>query len=425
MTLTYGSLFTGIGAFDLAFDRAGMHGLWQVEIDNNCNRVLERHYPDRERIRDVTTARELIPVDVICGGWPCQDLSVAGLRKGLAGERSGLWSEFLRIIGEITPRWVVAENVPGLISSWSPVEAPPSALGIRQWEVEEASDFETVISGLLELGYCVAWRVLDAQYDGLAQRRERVFIVASLGTGSCAEVLFDSESVCWNPAPSREAGQKVARTLANGSVSSGYRFDPNGEEYISGTLSPEAHPGGFNGRDAESGILITPALSSEGADASEDGTGRGTPLIASPITASFSKHHGRSAGKDSYPHNLITAPLTSKQYADNESQESKLIAFSAKDDGRDISGIAPTLRAMSHNQSRPNGGGQIGISSPSGVRRLTPLECERLMGLPDNWTKWDAQGNQISDSARYRMIGNSLAVPIAVWIARRIVKITS
>jgi DNA (cytosine-5)-methyltransferase 1 len=117
VAITCGSLFSGIGGFDLAFQRAGIETIWQVEIDEKCLNILVRHFPNAERYTDVRTVgkQNLTPVDVICGGFPCQDLSVAGKRAGLAGERSGLWHEFHRIISELEPRWVVIENVPGLL----------------------------------------------------------------------------------------------------------------------------------------------------------------------------------------------------------------------------------------------------------------------------------------------------------------------
>lgn len=227
--MKFGSLFSGIGGFDLGFEQAGLSCLWQVEIDKDCQRVLSKHWPEVKRYEDVSTIGKLESVDVICGGFPCQDLSVAGKRAGLAGERSGLWFEFLRIIGINRPRWIVIENVPGLLSSWSPVELPPDAVEGREWDVEENSDFEVILTGLSELGYCLASRILDAQYDGVAQRRERVLIVGSLGDGSCAQILFESESVSWNPPTRAEAGQRVADAVTTGTGKSCGPRNGNGE----------------------------------------------------------------------------------------------------------------------------------------------------------------------------------------------------
>lgn len=180
--MNYLSLFSGIGGFDLGFDRAGMECAGQVEIDDYCRRVLAKHWPDVPRMSDVREVKgdEFGTVDIITGGFPCQDVSVAGRRAGLAGERSGLWFEFHRIIDSVKPRWVVIENVPGLLSS------------------NGGRDFAVILRGLVECGYGVAWRILDAQYFGVAQPRRRVFIVASLGDGAAAGAIFDAASAEWD-----------------------------------------------------------------------------------------------------------------------------------------------------------------------------------------------------------------------------------
>ncbi|NLE26648.1 MAG: DNA cytosine methyltransferase [Clostridiaceae bacterium] len=195
--MKFGSLFTGVGGFDLGFERAGMKCEWQVEFDKNCQNILRKHWSETELFDDVRTVgkHNLKPVDVICGGFPCQDVSIAGKRKGLAGERSGLWSEFARIIDELEPDWVVIENVPGLLSS------------------HRGRDFATVIRWLAERGYGVAWRILDSQYFGVAQRRRRVFIIGSLGNGGASEILFEREGVRWDIEKGRKTGEGVASTF--------------------------------------------------------------------------------------------------------------------------------------------------------------------------------------------------------------------
>lgn len=175
--ITFGSLFAGIGGFDEGFTDAGMVCKWQVENNKHCRIVLDKRYPYIHKLGDVRDVgkQNLEPVSVICGGFPCQDLSVGWNGKGLAGERSGLWFEFYRVVKELAPRWVVIENVPGLLSS------------------NDGRDFAIILQGLEKCGYLSAWRVLDAQYFGLPQQRERVFIVSSLGNGDCARVLFEAE----------------------------------------------------------------------------------------------------------------------------------------------------------------------------------------------------------------------------------------
>jgi DNA (cytosine-5)-methyltransferase 1 len=181
--LRVGSLFTGIGGFDLGFERAGMQVAWQAEVDDKASAVLAGHWPRVPNLGDVTTITPTSPpppVDILCGGFPCQDISLANSkhkdRKGLSGDRSGLWYEYARIIDELGPRWVVIENVPGLLSS------------------NRGADMATVVGTLADLGYGVGWRVLDSRYFGVPQRRRRVFIVGCLGDrGGGWEVLSESE----------------------------------------------------------------------------------------------------------------------------------------------------------------------------------------------------------------------------------------
>lgn len=346
-----GSLFSGIGGFDLALERVGVEVAWQVEIDSTCRQILERHWPAVKRYADVRDCEvsNLEPVDLICGGFPCQDLSTAGRRAGLAGERSGLWFEFHRIIAALRPQWVVVENVCGLLSS------------------NGGRDFATVLRGLVECGYGVAWRVLDAQYFGVAQRRRRVFVVGSLGDGRAAQVLFERESLPRDTAPSRETGAAVATTINSGANRSG------------GTRPP-----GMNVEEAETlQIAYCLPASSRGT-----GDGHGNAWNSNYISKTLGSHHGRN-DLDSI---------------------GAYIAFDY--------GAAGSEHTFIH---RKNGKAQMiarrpdAIAGPMGVRRLMPIECERLQGFPDCWT-----GGQ-SDSVRYRQLGNALCVPVAEWIGWRIV----
>jgi DNA (cytosine-5)-methyltransferase 1 len=190
--LTHGSLFSGIGGFDLGFDCAGMTTLWQAEKESNCLGVLERHWPTVARLKDVKSvgAETVEQVAVISGGFPCQDISVSGRRQGLAGPRSGLWYQYARVIRELSPVWVVIENVLGLLSS------------------NGGRDLGIILSTLGECGYGFAYRVLDSQHFGVPQRRRRVFIVGHLGSrGRAAEVLLEPDSVpggpsAWRPTSS-------------------------------------------------------------------------------------------------------------------------------------------------------------------------------------------------------------------------------
>src|SRR3990167_9035498 len=208
--LTHGSLFAGIGGFDLGFQRAGFKTLWQVEIDGFCRKVLRKRFPRARRFKNVETAgkHNLSAVDVLAGGFPCQGLSVAGRRKGLADARSRLFYEFVRIADEMLPRWLVVENVPGLLSS--PPEAPGRDMHNVLGELTGCWPAIPEEGGWRNSGVCVgpkrslAWGVLDSRYFGVAQRRRRVFFVAGPRIESAWTVLFDAESVSRNIATGGE-----------------------------------------------------------------------------------------------------------------------------------------------------------------------------------------------------------------------------
>lgn len=443
--MKYGSLFTGIGGFDLGFDRAGMRGEWQIERDKDCNRVLGRQWRDTQRgtdVREVTRER-FGPVDVICGGFPCQDVSVAGKRAGLAGERSGLWSEFHRIIAEFTPRFCVIENVPGLFSSHG------------------GGDFLTIIRGLAQLGYCVGWAVLDSQYRGVAQRRDRVFIVGSLGNGSCAEILFEPESLRGDSAPSRETGKEVAGTIGGSSQSGGFRttdLDNCGcyiaNDFANMTFEPAeyARPLSTSADRTRAAPIVTHSLSAEGADASEDGTGRGTPIVVTPILEAGARTGkstddrtcGIGIGNEGDPmFTLQSGKQHAIAFAENQRGEirtsdiSPQLSCSGGKPGSGYSAVAFTERSRAEGRTlesqeevayaltNPGSGGRTHsrqIAQGMSVRRLTPRECERLQGFPDDWTRWDAEGKEISDSARYRMLGNAVTVTVTEWLGQQILK---
>ena len=218
------SLFSGIGGFDLGFERAGMTVVGVCEIDKHAQKILQRHFPDatlHDDVRKVHYARE--SVDLVCGGFPCQDLSVAGKRRGLDGERSGLWFEFARIIDEVQPQWVVIENVPGLFSS------------------DGGRDFAVIIQWLAKRGYGVGWRVLDSQGFGLAQRRKRVFIVASFGTPRGCTLLLEPESVRWDTTTRRGERQGHTRAVAKCLTAHGQRIDYESEIMIPFLLWESTH----------------------------------------------------------------------------------------------------------------------------------------------------------------------------------------
>jgi DNA (cytosine-5)-methyltransferase 1 len=204
--LTGVSLFAGVGGFDLAMERNGVDVVANVEIDKQCQKVLAKHFPSAKQFSDITDVKgsDLIGAGfkpergIITGGFPCQDLSVAGKRRGLAGERSGLFWEIARLIEETKTEWFILENVPGLLTS------------------NKGADFGVVVGTMADLGYSLAWRVLDAQHFGVPQRRRRVFILGRrTGDGlSPAEVLFKSEGLRRNTTQSKPKRQDTATSTA-------------------------------------------------------------------------------------------------------------------------------------------------------------------------------------------------------------------
>ncbi len=461
MTLRLGSLFSGVGGFDLGFERAGFEVAYQVEFDKHAQGVLKRHWPNVPLFEDVrnVTAAELPAVDVLVGGFPCQDLSVAGRRAGLSGARSGLFYEFARIIEETGPEWVVIENVPGLLSS------------------RGGRDMGAVLGTLSELGYGWAYRVLDSQYFGVPQRRRRVFIVGRAGarSQSCAELLFEPESVLGNPPPSRTQGQEVAGSFSASSGSRGNGLGSGSGRGESDNLivASGAYVLSERGREGGSATEIEwelcPTL--RGADGGSSRSNR-IARVASPLTASAGHglgsaqvlseaqhHHGHSSPRGDGSDNLVvggvavrTAQAGSNGWEINEHTAYTIdgangqAVLAIEDPAGKMSGgpevglgvregamyslgadpahmhavysPAETTGTMTANWYKGPGNTQVemGCIQPiSGiVRRLTPKECERLQGFPDDWTAGQA------DSHRYRQMGNAVTVPVANWLASRI-----
>lgn len=411
MTITFASLFSGIGGFDLGFERVDMECVLQCEIEKNSMKLLCNKWPNVEKVKDVREIKR-VSADLICGGFPCQDVSVAGKRAGLAGKRSGLWYEFHRIIERNLPRWVVVENVLGLLSS------------------NEGRDFATILRGLVSCGYGVSWRILDAQYFGLAQQRKRVFIVGSLGSGRSAQVLFESEGMSGNTPPIRETGKEVAFSLRANPSHSGDKGDGG----INTTLiSPTLHTGlghhGWSIGDQDWGLLqpigfdlaqITSKFNYSNPKAGDPQPPLNT-FAQSMVANTLESHHGHNDPSNGdtlivfdygVQGNSRTQPVRTRGLAQvTNTQRPDAIAWqqNTRDEVRLIGGDGDIAGALS---------AEAGMKQKNyiGVRRLTPTECERLQGFPDGFT------DGFSDSVRYRMLGNAVAVPCAEWIGRRILE---
>ena len=584
--MRYLSVCSGIEAVSVAWGPLGWKPAMFAEIDPFCCWLLRSRYrasrplhmpsphdaPDRKEakrraaaIRNIVAlstdgaiinagdftrigAEDAGTIDLLAGGTPCQSFSVAGKRAGLDDPRGNLTIEFARLAGRLRPLWLVWENVPGVLS------------------IDDGRTFGAFLGMLVELGYGIAYRVLDAQHFGVPQRRRRVFVVGHLGDWrGPAAVLFERHSLSGHPPPRRETRQGSAGGVEVGPAGGrltdtsptidagckdGFVRNQLGVGVISSTdeISHCLNAGGMGRQDFETETLIAHSLSAEGFDASEDGTGRGTPVVPVAICIAHTQSNG-SGFSDDVAHTLESGASQAVAFAQNTRDEVRLyggdgktvgalaaqrgakqqsyVAFSAKDYAADADDIAPTLRGMGHDRSHANGGGQVaiaftqnqegdilsgdvmqslgtnanatgrnapmvaftlhgsdgtvsaassteiagslrtrapgsienssttavlqeqsvtwsgeltaptdiadtlqrggeggrvdGVMTPNmAVRRLTPRECERLQGFPDDYTLVEYRGKRASDGPRYKALGNSMAVPVMRWIGQRI-----
>ena len=325
--MNYLSVCSGIEAATVAWHDMGWNPVGFSEIEKFPSQLLAHHYPNVTNYGDMTKFKEWNinePVNLLVGGTPCQSFSIAGLRKGLEDPRGNLMLTYLAMADHFKPKWLLWENVSGVLSS------------------NRGHDFATFLQGLAQLGYGFAYRVLDAQYFGVPQRRRRVFVVGCLGDWrSAAKVLFESESLCGDITPSREIQQKNANSI-NQCIEESCALD-----------------------------------------------GRNVRMFSNE--------------------NLKTFPtLTATDY-----KSAKSIAFKIRGGcaggGKGYLGNEHTAFTLSTNQDQQ-------IYYNTHIRRLTPVECERLQGFPDNYTNTPTS----SDTVRYKALGNSMAVPVMRWIGNRI-----
>ena len=378
-----GSTFTGVGGADMGFEAAGMTISWQCELDAWKRSVLAAHYPSIPIYEDITTLEDPEPVDLMVGGFPCQDLSIAGQRKGFTGERSVLAFEFLRIAEAIRPRWLVLENVPGLLSS------------------NKGLDFERLLREVAACGYGVGYRCLDSRYFGVPQRRRRIFLVArrvEAGVDPRAASGFALQSLCesgsGDTTPCIPPWQNAPRTV-DGGVGGGSIFNATG---AFGNWVEEARARELSRRDYKSSnhlvanddlVSFYPTGGSHGFTR-EDG-------VSPPLK--------RGSGVGAESGTAIAYRKSARVNADPDSPETWV------DDGR-----ANTLNKFDVGDVRTT---HAVVSS--GVRRLCPTECEALMGWPRNWTA--PEGVKASDSRRYAACGDGIVANVAYWIGQRIMQI--
>lgn len=502
--MRYLSVCSGVGTDHIAWEGLGWECVGFAEIEPFASAVLAHHYPGVPNYGDFTKIpAEIGPIDLLVGGTPCQSFSVAGQRLGLDDPRGNLTLEFARLARRLRTRWIVWENVPGVLSS------------------DGGRDFAAILTAFRECGYSVCYRVLDAQHYGVPQRRRRVFLVGHLGDDwrPSAEVLLEQAGVPRNTPAGRTPGEEVAGTLGGGSGSRGWNSDLDRTTFIpvevdgervNGAVSSKwskasGGPAGDEAYNLVSGAWVPsylpevcPTLQ---ADCGERVRSSDVPLLGgtwwngsttAPTITQKHDHRMPDAGMCFavlQPLPLDLAQITSKlnysqarpgdmvpplntvvqmhvafavktaQTSSNvigvaedvaytldgaqgqaiafdayDSENSKpgavanplrvggaeAVAFTAKDYGGDAGPVSPTLRSGTHDASHANGGVMPAVAFSTVVRRLTPRECERLQGLPDDWTLVPYRGKPAADAPRYKAIGNGMAMPVLRWIGRRI-----
>ena len=362
--LTVGSTFTGVGGADLGLEWAGFRIAWQCELDPWKRSILAAHWPDTPIHDDITTLHDPEPVDVMIGGFPCQDLSVAGKRKGFDGERSVLAFEFLRVAESLAPRWLILENVPGLLSS------------------NRGRDFARLVDEVVACGYGLSWRVLDARYWAVPQRRRRVFLVARR-----ADALIDSGA----------ASRLALRALL---------------ESGSGDPTPGWPPRQDTPSDAGGSPPSGRIVGSHGdADAGPTGT----------LTRMYSEQSGQDFGGGAGVVSFRKAKRAQSDQDDEtwvESDSTNTLNRFDTGDTRATQIIASALDRQAGGPDDNSAQANHLVPDETTVRRLTPMECERLMGWPDGWTAPD--GVKAPDSKRYAACGDGIVSWVAYWIGQRI-----
>lgn len=515
MPISYGSICSGIEAATMAWHPLGMRATWFAEIEAFPSAVLAHHYPNTPNLGDMTKlgalvlAGKIAAPDVLVGGTPCQAFSVAGMRQGLLDPRGALTikyveladaTDYVRAGNRKPPCIVVWENVPGVLSDkGNAFGCFLGALAGEDCELQPSGKRWPDAGCVYGPKRTIAWRVLDAQYFGLAQRRRRVFVVASARDGfDPIEVLFEREGLRRDSAPRRGEGADVTGTAPFGPALQcgcgevfAEELGPYGCVNCEGDEGPAVTMFGgipaFGGHSLDGAVERSATLTAKdtrmdmesetffvhdkpvnaltangvGTCGADDNQAQAGHLIAGTLNAN-GKAAGSATQQDAESGLLVVHGTQDPGVSDNTAfalgrnngQENAVLAFSCKDHGADAGSISPTLRAMNHSGSHANAGGQVAVcitgdithtlkddgfdgsedgtgrgqpitSVASGVRRLTPRECERLQGMPDDYTLIPWRGKpaeECPDGPRYKAIGNSKAVTVVRWIGQRILK---
>ncbi|MCL2381231.1 MAG: DNA cytosine methyltransferase [Treponema sp.] len=423
--LTLGSLFDGIAGFPLAATRHGIKPVWASEIEAVPISVTKRHFPDMARYGDVTkiNGAEIEPVDIISFGSPCQDLSIAGTRAGLEGERSSLFLQAVRIIKEMRnatarPRFAVWENVPGAFSSNggedfrtiieelariakadASIPRPPA----RGANTESVWDSAGAVMGD---GWSIAWRTLDAKYFGVPQRRRRIFLVADFGGTSAAEILFEPEGERRDFKAGGKTRERTAAAVAEGFGETGRGYWQNGIQCLRAKGDRPSYPSNV--------VLLNDQGGSNTIERS-DNAGAGGTGVNEELSYTLSATDRYAVAYDcrnSVVNGDVSGTLQSKENGEYSlNYINPVVTFQyQRSDKYKKEDVSNTLAKRDYKSATNL------VVENYAVHRITPTECERLQGFPDDWTAYGHDGKPISDSARYRALGNSVAVPCVEFI---------
>ena len=390
MSLTYLSTFTGVGGADRGFDLAGLTCIGMCEIDATATSVLNHHWPEVPKHDDIATAissgwadQFVGRTDILIGGAPCQDLSVAGRRAGFEGERSVLFFDMVDVARHVQAEYLVYENVPGLLTS----------AGGR--------DFAAALTALAEAGFShIEWRELDSQNFGVPQRRRRIFLIAHTGKRSTREVFPVGESRIGDLASINEAWQTPPTDTARGAHAGRWAGSAVAEETAAPLLSVT---GSFRTTDIDGGTWAVETFVKKHRAASDSDYESWAQEHINPTLNVFDNGDTRAT-------TIIVEPQAHAFYSTGGTH-----GLNNQPE------VSPTLKI----------GSGIDIASPPAVainngdltytvRRLTPVECTRLQGLPDNWLNVEHNGKPLSDTAKYKLLGNAITVNVAEWVARLI-----
>jgi DNA (cytosine-5)-methyltransferase 1 len=385
--MNYLSVCSGIEAATVAWHHMGWKPVGFSEIEKFPSQVLAHYYPQVTNFGDMTKYKEWKlddSIGLLVGGTPCQSFSVAGLRKGLEDPRGNLALTYVGILDKFRPKWCIWENVPGVLSSGN------------------GRDFGSFLGALAELGYGFAYRVLDAQNFGVAQRRRRVFVVGCLGSWeSAAKVLFESESLSGDIKQSRKTRQETSNN-----------FIPS----VVGTLDTECGGGRKAHQSVMSGHFIPTFVESSFSAFSENSIGgtikaSGGGMGGGSETLVYENH-----GTDSRVKEIAISPTVTARWGTGGNNVPLAQAYCLQ--GAGATSQNANGSGFKEEQSYTLNVTDVhAVSTNLAVRRLTEVECERLQGFPDNYTNIK---ENCPSGARYKALGNSMAVPVMRWIGERI-----